>query len=229
MRTLLLPRLMLVTLGVLGSCAIVPMARGADAQPPAGERKVGMAGLGLEVARRALDDAGLSDDQKKKVDEIFADAKQKLQVMVEEFRDKQTPPDERKEKMRAFMADFRGKIAPLLDDTQKQKVQEKMAALREGGGAAGLFAARLKEAGAKLDLSGDQKTKFDALVVDVQKKFEALKPGADGDRAGLVEKAKQAREDTIEQLKAILSPDQLARLKELLQAPKAGGAATPGV
>ncbi len=234
MPTTRLSRLFLLPLGFIG-LALPTVVRAADApstqpaKPAPDQRPGGIGGgaMGLEITRRALDDVGLSDDQKKKVDDIFAEARTKLQAMVQDFRDKQTPPDERREQMRTFMTDLRGKIAPLLDDSQKQKIQEKMASLRNGGGLSTLLTARLKEAGDKLNLTADQKPKFDAVVADAQKKLQDLKPADGADRQDLMQKANAIRQDTIEQLKAILSPEQLAQLKDAMRpeasTPKSGG------
>jgi peroxiredoxin len=76
---------------------------------------------------------------------------------------------------------------------------------------------RLREAMTKLDLSNEQKQKVDALLNDVQDKARELRREAQGDAQALREKGRQLIQDSRAKLQEVLSPDQQAKLRELMQ------------
>jgi Spy/CpxP family protein refolding chaperone len=92
--------------------------------------------------------------------------------------------------------------------------------------------AAFKAAVAKLDLTADQQTKIDGILADAKAQLQALRGQArTGDRTALRDKVRTILRDTHDKLAAVLTPEQKARLRELLkehrQSEKA--ATSPGV
>lgn len=78
--------------------------------------------------------------------------------------------------------------------------------------------AAFKAALAKLDLTADQQTKVDAILADAKTQLQALR-GQDktGGRAALREQVRTILRDTHDKLAAELTPEQKAKLRELMR------------
>ena len=123
-------------------CVIVMLLAGgmASAQPATRPANAGgPAGRGDQLFQRlhdAISDLNLTDDQKTQIEAIFSKAKDDFQLIAPQLKDMQQ--QERQQKIRDMMMDLREKIGGVLTDDQKQKLQEKIQAMR-GGGAGRLF------------------------------------------------------------------------------------------
>jgi len=87
-----------------------------------------------------------------------------------------------------------------------------------------MIAERVKGLSAQLDLTDDQKKKVDEIAAEAQKKAGVIEIGGPDAR----EKSIALREDTIKQIKAILTPEQLKKLEALLAQQPAGGRGAGG-
>lgn len=223
-------RRLLVTACLSLGCASLPaFAQPADSKPnrPDGQGQGRPdAGQFLQRARERLNELNLTDEQKKKVDEIYASGAEDLKKL------RDLDPQERRPKMMELMTGLREKVAAVLTDEQKKKFAEMGPGGRGGPGGAGGVGARLEESLQKLDLTAEQKAKIKPVVEDVKKKFEELRSqiaGGGGDRQAMREKVMALLEETRDKLKEILTPEQATKLKELMMPPGgAGGGAGEG-
>lgn len=173
----------------------------------------------LKLQRERLDQLNLTDDQKKKLDDLYAAASEDL---------KKADAGDRQAIVKV-MSDFREKIAGVLTDEQKAKMPQRgqggAGGPGAGGGPRGNMADRLQAALDKVDLSSDQKEKVKPIIDDVRKKFEELRSQLQGgDRAAMREKFTALMNDTRDKLKEILTPEQGEKLRAALQAGRPGGA-----
>jgi Spy/CpxP family protein refolding chaperone len=129
--------------------AAATFARGEDTKPPAdapkavkgdGQRPGGPEDRGgdrprmdpsriLDRVQETLKDLNLSDEQKTKVKAIIDKARTDLQAALKATEGQ--GPDDRRQKVREALAPVREKINEVLDETQRDKLREKMQ--REGG------------------------------------------------------------------------------------------------
>lgn len=175
----------------------------------------------LKMQRERLDRLNLTDDQKKKLDEIYADAEAELKKTAEGDR----------QALATAMTTVREKTRAVLTDEQKTNLPAGPAAAGGPGTAGGPITnviERLEKSLDKLDLSADQKTKTAPVVADAKKKFEELRSQLQsGDRAAMREKFKTTMDETRDKLKDILTPEQAAKLKADLETMRPG-AGRPG-
>lgn len=224
-------RLMLCAVTLLaGVFMIAPAMEAADEKPTTRpQRPMGNADPGtfLKMQRARLDQLGLTDDQKKKVDEIFVSAAGDLRKALEETKD--LGPQERREKVMPVMVAIRDKVGVVLTEEQKQKLIQ-MGPMG-GPGGRGPTTGRLKENLAKLDLSAEQKTKVEAILAESQKKAEALRAeveNGNADRQKIMEKGQQIGDETRDALKEVLTPAQQEKLRGLMQSDGGPGGQRPG-
>jgi Spy/CpxP family protein refolding chaperone len=185
--------------------ATPPTATGANSRPDPAQI--------LKMQRERLDQLNLTDDQKKKLDDLFATAADDLKKV--DAGDRQA--------MGKVMGDLREKIAGILTDEQKAKRAQ--AGPGGPGGPRGNPADRLQAALDKADLSSDQKEKTKPIIEVVRKKFEELRSQIQGgDRAAIREKIKTLMDDTRDKLKDILTPEQAEKVKAALEAGRPPGA-----
>src|SRR5205823_13298760 len=119
----------LALLAILLALLLPALTRAAPATQPtvgdAGERR---GNAMLERVREALDDFGLSDAQKQKINDIFDETRKEIGSMGQELR--QMDPQERGQRMRQFMDDLRNQLREQLNEDQKAKLDEKIQELR---------------------------------------------------------------------------------------------------
>jgi Spy/CpxP family protein refolding chaperone len=217
---------LLLTLGLAPTIALGQATQPADRPDTAGR---GPAAL-LQRVRDVVNDLKLTDEQKAKVEDLMQQARQDLRQMMQTVRD--LPLAERREKVRSFVLDVSEKIAGVLSDEQRATFRKKIEELREqvqGGGRAagagrgagaeepGPVVRRLREAIGKLDLSEEQKQKVESLLKETQEKAQILRRDAQADAQNLRAKGRELIAETRAKLSEILSPDQQAKLRELMQ------------
>jgi len=185
--------------------------------------------------RPHLDELNLTPDQKTKVDALFAKAGEDLKAAMAEGV---TDVSERRQKVMQILGDLKEQVAAVLDADQKEKLQTILAAIRPaqsgaaaGGAAAGGAApagggaklAQLGEALGQLDLSPEQKTKVLAVMEDLKTKVADLRiqAQAGAGAADIREKYKVIADEAKQKLTDLLTPDQQAKLHELMTAPPA--------
>src|SRR5439155_19505187 len=86
----------------------------------------------LQRLRDGMADLNLSEDQKSKITDIFAKAKDDMREMVPQMQN--MDPQDRQAKFREFMMGLRDNVRGVLSEEQAQKFQEKMQNMRRGGG-----------------------------------------------------------------------------------------------
>jgi Spy/CpxP family protein refolding chaperone len=121
----------IVCLGMVAALS-VPMAQAKAAAAPAaqaaaGNEKGGMHGDRLQAAVESLN---LTDDQKGKVKDIFADAKTKRQAV---FSDSSLSDDQKKAKMKELHEGTMTKLNGVLTPDQQTELKTKLAAGRKQG------------------------------------------------------------------------------------------------
>jgi Spy/CpxP family protein refolding chaperone len=193
-----------------------PPARGEGGRPDPAQ--------GLRMMRERLDQLNLTDEQKKKLDEIYSSAQDDLKKA--DSADRQA--------VGKVMGDVREKVGSVLTEEQKTKMQQLRGQGGPGsgppGGGPGAMADRLQAALDKADLSADQKEKVKPILADARKKIDELRTKlAAGERDGMREKFKAVMDDTRDKLKEILTPEQGEKVKTAMEAGRPpGGPSRPG-
>jgi Spy/CpxP family protein refolding chaperone/peroxiredoxin len=186
-------------------------------RPASGPR--GDGAMLLDRAREMVDELKLSEDQKKKVADVFDKAKDQFKSMRQELEN--VAPRDRMERMREFFGSVREDVASVLTDEQKHEFQKKMDGLRdrmrEAGGPGGI-PDRLRDNLQKLDLSDEQKAKIKDLFEDVQAKMQAIRQEHQGEMEQARDKVREVFEGTREKLNGILTESQRNKLRELMGA-----------
>ncbi|NQU86499.1 MAG: hypothetical protein HQ541_12130 [Mariniphaga sp.] len=92
-------------------------------------------------------------------------------------------------------------------------------AQQRGGDPAERAKRQVEELKTTLDLSDDQATKIEAIILDYGKKTSELRQsmGADGDRSAMREKMGVIREEQTKQIKALLNEDQVKKYDTYLE------------
>jgi len=115
----------LVSLGLLAALAVTltPANSQAAAAPQVGGKEMGMHG-GLQAAVESLN---LTDDQKAKVKDIFADAKTKRHAV---FSDTSLSEEQKKAKMKELHSSTMAKLNEVLTPDQQTELKTKMEAAK---------------------------------------------------------------------------------------------------
>ena len=178
-------------------------------------------GMMFEQYEQAINKLDLTDDQKTKIKEVFADIKTKAEELRKEAE--QIPADQRREKMggkfQELMKDAREKVDAILTPEQVEKLKSELQRNMGGGGPI----ERIMAVAGKLDLTDEQKTKIKELASSYREKSKAVRDEAGNDRAALLEKMGKLAEEFRADLTQILTADQAAKLKTELEADRAKG------
>lgn len=192
------------------------MAGGAGNQPgqPGGGRFQPMS----ERLKAATAELGLSEEQKKKVDELIAEMEKKVQEL------RSGGGDNLREKLMAMRDEGQEKMKAILSEEQFKKFTQ---AIQQGGpgGAGGgprpgMILQNLQQAMSQLDLTDEQKNKLTTVRDEIQKKMEELRPQfQNGVTPELREKMRGIMEEMQKQLKEILTAEQQEKLRSLMPGP----------
>lgn len=230
MRNRMLPAMLFSAGLVLGAIAL-PAARAED--PPKGPsnnekaastdapprpENGGLQFAMLQRVRKAVDELELSDEQKAKIDKIFANAESELK----EARDSANGDRPAiAQKARETFNKLRTGLLPILDEDQKQQLREKLQTAAQRGGD---LVTRLRGAMEKLKLTDDQKKKVQDLFEDVGKQARDLRDKAQAGDQDARDKFRNLMQETREKLGNILSEEQRQKLRDLLRPPGTDGA-----
>lgn len=220
-----------VAVRVTGFVVLLAMAMPLAAQPQRGQgRGEGRgAGMMLGQVRQVVDGLNLSDDQKKRVAEVFEKTQKELEAAAAEMQN--ADQQERGTRMREFMMNLRGDIQTILTPEQNEQFETKLQEMRQrggqgqpgapgqGGGRGLQQFMRLQESLNKLDLSAEQKGQVENVMMDARSRLQELrgKMQDGGDRQTMLDEARQIMIDARDQLAAILTPAQQQQLRELMQ------------
>ncbi len=116
----------LVSLGMVAALAVPVALANSQAMPPpqTAHKEMGMHGGGLQAAVESLT---LTDDQKAKVKDIFADAKTKHQAVSS---DASLSEEQKKAKMKELHAGIMAKLNEVLTPEQQTELKTKMEAAK---------------------------------------------------------------------------------------------------
>jgi hypothetical protein len=218
---------------LLGSIAVAAVPQAPADRPAAGQPPI------IERIEQAMADLKLSDEQKGKIQDILNDARQQLRTAKADL-DK-LEPAQRAQKIGPMLQQLREDLMSVLDNDQKSKLEEKMQQFRQrmrerektfapatqpsakSENAAppfrpGVILERVRDNLEKLNLSAEQKEKVDKLFEETKSKGQELmqqaREGGEDAKQRLRELAQQSRK----KLGEILSPEQLEKLRQLMQA-----------
>jgi Spy/CpxP family protein refolding chaperone len=191
--------------------------------------------LVIQHFKDAVATLSVGEDQKLKIDAIFADVKQKGLALSQELGD--TPPEQRYQKLIDFAKQIRQQLAGVLNDDQMALLDDKAGAnslprpanRQPGGGQGAIFIESLQQAINKLDLTDDQKQQIKDIVADAKQKITDIRQKAiNGDN--VQPDLQNLRQSLRTKLAGILSPDQLQSLQQSIQQYRQehGGPGGPG-
>lgn len=194
--------------------------RGREGRGRRGEGRGANPARMLQRMQESFNDLNLSDEQKTKIQAIVDKAKPQLEALAKETESLE--PRQRAKKMRETVQPVREELMSVLDETQRQKLREKMEVARAagggGGGPGGLpMLQNLKANLEQLGLSEDQKKQVDALIADTEKQFAAIRAEAGQGNAGGEARAKfrEVMQANRKRLNEILTPEQQRKLRDL--------------
>ncbi len=195
------------------------------------DRRDGRRGAAIvERVEQAMQDLGLSDEQKTQVREILEMTRAEVREVMQELRD--LDPQERRQRIREMTEQLNDEIMGLLDEDQKTAFREKIDALRERAGQfarearqpgtqpagrVGAMVEQLRDAIEQLQLSDDQKAKAEQVLGDMRIKLRILREEAAGDMEQIRDKAREIFNDTRQDLQEMLTPEQQQKLRELME------------
>lgn len=192
----------------------------------------------IDRVRRAAEGVReLTDEQKQRIDDILKQAKADLDALLPTLRD--SSQAERQEKLRDFMTKLREQVLPVLSDEQKQQFQELIREVRQGAANAGAavgaagggmrqrMTARLEELIDKLDLTQEQKDKYQAILAETREKMAKAREEAQGDLQAMRERGQAVFRETREKLEGILTPEQRQKMRDMIQELRPQGARGP--
>lgn len=199
-----------------------PPAQKRPATRPAGSSE----GPLIQRARDIVGELNLTDSQQTKIDRILADAAESGRDMMSSDQ----PRRRRAEQMRDRFTDLREQIAAVLDDEQKVAFREKLESFRRelagGPPGAGLPPAqqlqRLQESLGKLELKKPQQEKIDAILTELRGQLTELREGLRAGDEMAREKLGVAMQEARTQMGEVLNPDQLRRLRRLMDSRDGG-------
>jgi len=113
----------LVSLGMVAALAVPAALAKNQAAPAAQQGEMGM----RDKLQSAVESLNLTDDQKSKVKDIFADAKAKRQTV---WNDSSLTDDQKKAKMKEFHGSTMSKLNEVLTPDQQAQLKSKMEAAK---------------------------------------------------------------------------------------------------
>jgi len=113
----------LVSLGMVAALAVPAALAKNQAAPAAQQGEMGM----RDKLQSAVESLNLTDDQKSKVKDIFADAKAKRQTV---WNDSSLTDDQKKAKMKELHAGTMSKLSEVLTPDQQAQLKSKMEAAK---------------------------------------------------------------------------------------------------
>lgn len=196
--------------------------RGREGRGRRGEGRGANPARMLQRMQESFNDLNLSDEQKTKIQAIVDTAKPQLEALARETESLE--PRQRAKKMRETVQPVREELMSVLDETQRQKLREKMEAARAAGGGGGPggpgglpMLQNLKANLEQLGLRENQKKQVDALIADTEKQFAAIRAEAGQGNAGGEARAKfrEVMQANRKRLNEILTPEQQQKLRDL--------------
>jgi len=175
----------------------------------------------VERLRNQIEQLELRPVQKAALEELFDKSMQDAQALQREVRDLR--PMERMQRLQPFVANLRQRLAELLEQRQLQILRQHATTQPFGGGvlpgAPQAEVQRLRQSLDRLDLSADQKKQVADDLAAAQQKLQAFQQnrvaaGAAGPGQILIE--------VRQELRNVLTPDQLQRLRESMGTPGGG-------
>lgn len=233
-----LPRVILILAAVLLFTAANSLAQGQGQGGGAGrgqgqgqgQRGQGRQGMGQALIDRmhtAVNELGLTDEQKPKIDAIFAKAKDDFAAKQPEWQNLE--PQERMQQSRAFTQQLVTDVRAELNDEQKAKFDDRVQQLQQRGGGGGQGAGmggqnrRMREALDSLGLTDEQKPKVEAILKEMDDKVQQAQQESQGDREAMREKSRMIAQDTVAQLEKVLTPEQTQQLRETMRQARGTG------
>jgi len=198
---------------------IFVLAAASFAAPKAGRKAAGGPARGgaaqadsiRERGKALVQELGLTREQVKQIMGIVKKYHEDAKVILQSS----ASADEKKKQVAALKTKAETAINAILTPEQQQKAKdkgviEKLLNLR--------LAAKVKLAVVlkQLDLTTDQKAKVKAIFADAQTRIKAIRSDTTLDAAAKQAKMKALHEDTLAQVKALLTPEQKKKLGELM-------------
>jgi peroxiredoxin len=199
-------------------CCIISL--GALAQPTTHPARSGEGSQTFPRIRVILQDLKLSDDQKKKIEDVFTSAGENMRAMGAEMRE--MSQQQRLEKYRQMITDLREDIGKELNSDQKAKFNEAMEKVGRpnalsapgsttqpaGGQGITQMMMRMRSRLEQLGLSDEQKENAKKVFQDTTEKLKQLSTSTERGGQEMRQKAREILESSRDSLKEILTPEQ---------------------
>ena len=198
--------------GSPGLAAEAPATQKAEVAAPAGDGTAL-----LDRVRARLGELKLSDEQKKKIDELLAGTASDLKVAREQLQNA-----DRQEKVRRFteiMQKLRENVRSVLDPEQVRQLQQKLGGA--GAGAAGEALARLRQALPQMELSDEQEAQIQEIFSNFREQSERARAATGAAAIEARQQLKASAEGLRQKILDILSAEQREKLQSLIAAPPA--------
>jgi Spy/CpxP family protein refolding chaperone len=182
--------------------------------------------------RAELAKLNLGDDQQAKIAALLNQLAQQLEDLTAGLGPA-LPAAQKQGQINPLFQAMRQELSGILTPQQLQKFNQGLAgpaagAAQNAGAGGAVLLANLRSAISTLDITADQRQQLTDLLKDTQTKVVALRQRAAAGDVIQPEMA-QLRTDVTDKLQQILTPDQMARVRDLMQQAAAGGAGAVGV
>ena len=179
----------------------------------------GDGGQAVERFQRAVDELGLSDEQKAKFLTRVEDAREELKLVRDDFAD--ASQRERGQAIRTVLQDLRQDLTADLTPEQQATLQEMIDRRQAGGGGPG-SGLRMVQAVRSLDLTAEQQPAVREAMMEARAKMQEAR--ADPTAAPDPEVARQIFADARRKVVAVLTPEQREQFRAAMQPGRPGGA-----
>jgi Spy/CpxP family protein refolding chaperone len=182
--------------------------------------------------RAELNKLNLTDDQQAKIAALLNLLAQQLEDLSTTL-DPAAPAAQKQAQINPLFQAMRQQLRDILTPGQLQKFNQAMAApagaaaAQNGGAGGAVLLQNLRSAIASLDLTADERQQLTDLLKQTQTKVVDLRQGAAAGEDIRPDIA-QLRTEVTDKLQQILTPDQMAKVRDLMQQAAAGGAGAAG-
>lgn len=161
----------------------------------------------------------LTDEQKGKIKILIDKATREVEETRLDYQG--ASRQELQQALNGVYTDLRTNIHDVLTEEQQKKF-DALSAQRGGGGGRG--GNQMQAVMEQLDLKDDQKAKIETILQDSREKMQGMRDEwRNGDRDAARAKFQAMRGEMETKIKAVLTPDQQAKLKELMPEGMQGG------
>jgi len=174
----------------------------------------------IERLNEVLRELNVSEEQQAQIDSILERARDDMQSLRKEMENSDLRPRERMARVRDTLRQYHEEIANVLNEEQRAAFREKVQSFINNA-PGGMMLDRFENTIKQLEITPEQQSQIDAILVDAKAKLDELRKEAQGAGGEIRDKARTLMQDTRRKLGEVLTQEQKDKLQEML--PRFGG------